>query len=1113
MGPIFMLAPLTRPDGKPELLPSIFAFIRPFCVSTSPKREPRTMKPLQSLLTNSCVWGISALFLGLILPPQVGGEESTQEALNVYAEAAGFQNGGQYDLAADEWENFLKRFNKDPLFKKAQHYAGVCRLQLQEYEKAAVHFEQVVKDPKFAQLEDAFLNLAWCQYSSGQEGKPELYPKAATTFSTLVERFPKGKHIDQALFYLGESEYAQDKKKEAVAAYKQLVDDHKKSTRRADALYAMGVTLEELSDYPQAGLAFDVFLEEYTTSPLVTEVRMRKAESILQAGDLKSAAKMFAEVSVVEGFAAADHAIFRQAFCASQQKEFGVAGTLYAKLATDFPKSGYVAEATIMAGRNFYRGEKPADAQKWLLATIQADGDDIVEAAHWLCRIYIEQGKYAESSQLAAGILPNAAANAFYVDLKLDEADAIYEVAESRPASLDKYLQIAADHADHRLAPQSLYNASFAALDLKRFADGLEHADDLVAKYKDDVRVPDAMSVAAECCLHLAKYADAEKRFSELVAMHADHEEISNWKVRLGLVLFLQKKYPEAIASLAPLLGVLSGVDQIAEVNFYIGSSHFHEDQQVECERAFTASLAANSKWRSSDEVWLLLSRSQRSRDEFDLARTSVKHVLTDFPDSKLIAEANYRLGEYNYAADDFAAAAQAYGEVITKFANSPFTPFAMYGKGWSQLKQLRYPEGVYEFSALISKHPEHELSPDSHFGRAMCLRQLSKYDDAIVDIDNYLKTEPKVADKSNALYERGQCEVGTKNYAAAVATFTSLLEADAKYANASGVLYEIGWALKNNKKEEEATAAFARIVAEHGDSSFAPEANFHVGESQYGRKEYDAAAKSYSAAQKRATVAELSEQATHKLGWTFYRLEQYEDALAQFDEQLKTHVGGKLYADAAFMRGESLFESKEFADALAAFTAARKTLPKSEAMQVLLLLHGGQSAAQIEQWQRAGDFLEPIPDKYPKTPILAEILLERGRTRQHLNRFEPALEDFERAATISRTEIGAQSRFMIGEVKFQQKQYTAAISTFRKVMYGYGGEKAIDEIKPWQAVSGFEAGRCAETQIRSANGRARTTLIANAKKFYGFVVEKHPTSEYATKAKQRLVDLAKLGN
>ena len=99
-------------------------------------------------------------------------DESTPEALNVYSDAANFQNNGEYALGAEEWEKFLKLYPKDPLAKKARHYCGVCYLQLKAFDKAASHFEVVLKDdPKFELAEDAYLNLGWCRYSTGSSGK------------------------------------------------------------------------------------------------------------------------------------------------------------------------------------------------------------------------------------------------------------------------------------------------------------------------------------------------------------------------------------------------------------------------------------------------------------------------------------------------------------------------------------------------------------------------------------------------------------------------------------------------------------------------------------------------------------------------------------------------------------------------------------------------------------------------------------------------------------------------------------------------------------------------------------------------------------------------------
>jgi len=218
--------------------------------------------------------------------------KSTPEAEAMYADAANFQNNSSFELAAEEWEKFLKKYPKDPLAAKAQHYLGVCELQLKHYDKAAVAFAAVVKNyPKFEALEDAYLNLGWSQYSLGQ------HEPAAATFADMLKAFPKGKFTDQALYFQGESYYQLGKKAEAVAAYSELVKNYEKANLRPDALYAMGVAQEELTQWADAGKTYDTFLKEFESSELATEVRMRKAETVLQTGDAAAAEKAFSEVA------------------------------------------------------------------------------------------------------------------------------------------------------------------------------------------------------------------------------------------------------------------------------------------------------------------------------------------------------------------------------------------------------------------------------------------------------------------------------------------------------------------------------------------------------------------------------------------------------------------------------------------------------------------------------------------------------------------------------------------------------------------------------------------------------------------------------------------------
>src|SRR6185295_9082994 len=306
-------------------------------------------------------WGVGVLLVagisaGPLAVSQAVAQEkekaavSSEEAKKSFADAATLQNNNAFDVAVEEWEKFLKNYAKDPLAPKAQHYLGVCQLQLKQYDKAAAAFQAVIaNNPKFELIEDSYINLGSSQYALALAGTAGTYEKAAETFATLARLFPMGKYADSALFYQGESQYALGKKTEAAVAYAALLKQFEKTKHRGDALYALGVAFEELRKYPEAGTTYDIYLKEFATSPLANEVRMRKAETVLQAGNFPAAEKMFAEVAAVKDFPETDHAIFRQAYCVAKQDKFADAAVLYARVAGEFPKSVYLPEATMAA--------------------------------------------------------------------------------------------------------------------------------------------------------------------------------------------------------------------------------------------------------------------------------------------------------------------------------------------------------------------------------------------------------------------------------------------------------------------------------------------------------------------------------------------------------------------------------------------------------------------------------------------------------------------------------------------------------------------------------------------------------------------------------------------
>ena len=121
--------------------------------------------------------------LGLCSSDALAQAKSSPEALQIYSDAANFQNNGAFDLAVEEWSKFVEQFPDDPLAAKAQHYLGVCQNQLKKFDKAIEAWEKVIADhPKFELRQDAYLNLGSGQFALAQGGDATMFAKSAASF-------------------------------------------------------------------------------------------------------------------------------------------------------------------------------------------------------------------------------------------------------------------------------------------------------------------------------------------------------------------------------------------------------------------------------------------------------------------------------------------------------------------------------------------------------------------------------------------------------------------------------------------------------------------------------------------------------------------------------------------------------------------------------------------------------------------------------------------------------------------------------------------------------------------------------------------------------------------
>ena len=456
-----------------------------------------------------------------------------------------------------------------------------------------------------------YLGLA--QYNAAQAAtdpaqQQQLRQQAAQSFASLVQKYPQGKFLAQGLFYQGEVAYAQGQKQQAAVAYKQVVDRFPQDSLAPDALYALGVTQEELGQAAAAAATFASFLKSFPQNALAAEVEIRQADALLAQGQAAAAERQFAAVAASPGAKLADYAIMRQAACLYEMKQYAQAAALFDSLPQKFPDSKRRHDAMLEAGKSYYLAGKYTDAIRTLDQSRQAGGDKALDAAHWLARSFLANKEPQAARRLldqlaATGTGPQA------LQLELDRADALYDDPQTRRQALDRYAAIADKNSTSEIAPQARYLAAYAALELREYDRAAKEAQTFLKSYPQNQLLPDVLYVEAESRLLQNQYSDAESLYRQLLGKYPQRTEAELWNVRLGLALYMQRKYREAMTALDPVAQSKSNTDAAAEARYLLGASAVGLEQYEVAVRWLRASLDTNPQWRQADETLLALRR------------------------------------------------------------------------------------------------------------------------------------------------------------------------------------------------------------------------------------------------------------------------------------------------------------------------------------------------------------------------------------------------------------------------------------------------------------------------------------------------------------------------
>ena len=1066
-----------------------------------------------------CAVAVAGLWIamGVLVARPAGAQDSgppdSAAAVDAFNAAANLHNSAQYDLAAEEWKAFLKRFPKDALADRARYYLGFCHMKLKDYAAAESALETATQNEKFDLLEEALLHLGFCRFALGQQGKKDKYREAAATFGKLLKKFPKGKLADQALYYQAESWLGAGDSAKAVACYESLVKYFPQSPFRCDALYGLGAAREQRKEWTQARKAYEQFLRECGDHADAPNVRLGLASVLIQLESFSEAEPILASLAADESFEQADEARFQRAYCLYRMGRKEEAAREATGLAERKPPSRHASAAAVLAGRAWYEAKAYDRAAAVLRPLVARQATDEqarykYEAAHWLVQALLKANKPKDAVAVFAQVQPGSAPAPWGEKLELDHAEALLQ-ADKKDEAREAFRALAEKAKDADIRASARYNASYVAFVQKRYA---EAAQDAEAFLKTDPRhtlAIDTKVLLAESRTALGKPEEAVAIYRALVAEPGDHPEKKTFPLRLAAALLATKDWQGVEKTLADRLDQWQG-EHLAEARLLLGRAAFEQKAFGRAIGFLRQSILAAPNWERLDEVLLFLARAEA---EFGRTQDAIGHLrklIAECPKSALIGESYYRLGEYLARTKAYDKAIEAYDAVLQR-DDDLFRPYALSGKGWALLRAGRFADADKTFSAFLDAFGEHALASSAYLGRGICRRRQSQWDAAIADFDAALKASSDQASVPRILFEKGMAQVGAGKHRQAADTFQKILSEFPAFAENDRVMLERAWALKELDPNE-ATKVFEQIGTKYAGRPVAAEAWFQVGESRYAAKNYAGAVEAYDKALSSTPDAELAEAILYKKGFSHYHLKQYAKAVEAFAAHRERFPKGRLAHDATFMLAECLFKERKYERAWPVFVEARKGPARTKEIAAITLLHGGQTAAAIGKWNEAKEWLSTYLREHPGGPNKAEAHLELGRALKALKDTDAAVAEWRKAVAEGSSVAAVRAQFLIGEAAFERKAFDEALKAFRLAMYRYGAEKAPSAFHPWQARATFEAARCHEVRIRSAETpAARRSHLLEARRYYQQLLEKYPQSELADAARKRLEALAQL--
>ena len=807
----------------------------------------------------------SVCLLIFITPLQGIAQMQVETGDRAYAEGYKMYTDRLFEQSIHAFDKFRRIYPDHINVPDAHYYQAQASLIIGREDEAVNLFNSFQENyPTHPLSFEARLALGKYYYATGE------HAKAITTLSNVVASNPPDEVSARALYWMGESATNLDNLSEAVSYFERAAMGYPDTDVAPVALYAVASTQIQLGRPEDAVQFFELLAARYPGSSYTQSLGLTLAEVYYELGDYQRAVnEIERRLPNLDG-PAVDRAQLLLAESYNQLRDSDQAIIYYRRFTENNPDSPYYRSALYGLAWNYHReGAYQWAADHFGQVVAMGERDDLTaKAAYYQA---VNTRLYGQDYD-AYDLFQEASVN----NLRGDLADhMLYELGitayELRlwDEARDAFTRLINDYPNSPLLGEAYYRRGSSFIALGDFDGALSNFDRAIeleaapASLRQEVLFQKAwlqyrngdfrsssrafmrlyennssselgaesLFWAAESFNQQGDLTRASRLFQQYLRSHSGGNQADAAHYALGWTHFKQGSYESAIAEFQRFLNQYRDVNEFVpyrtDAQLRLGDSYYALKRYPEAIRAYSR-LGGDE---GDDYALYQIGQAYYNAGEPFEAITTFRRLLSGFPESDWVEEAQYNLGFLYFQNENYDQAISTYQQLIRDFPRDPLAAKAQYGIGDALFNSGDWEDSVEAYKTVLDRYPNSLFASDAAKGIQIALIALGDEERAETIIDEFTANNPNSTLGDELRFRQAEVKYQNGQVDEALAGFQNFVRSSQNLALLPDAYFYLGSIFLERNKPQEAEAYLGQIISRHPSSPRAPQARKMLGD------------------------------------------------------------------------------------------------------------------------------------------------------------------------------------------------------------------------------------------------------------------------------------------